>query len=131
MSISNNEFPKDTDDSDSEFNLDDANPDYYQPISSDDEDDSDSDPNLDFQMIYGHTEPEINEEEEEEGEVIEEEATYSEISRAFREEENRRFVPDWSNQVSESHWIDQLRNLRLQQRQPLSSAAVATGITET
>ncbi|MCL7022236.1 hypothetical protein MKW94_002267 [Papaver nudicaule] len=131
MSITTNEFPQDTDDSDSEINLDD-NPDYYQPISSDD----DSDPNPSFQIPSNdQTEPEIDEEEE----VIEEEeeAANSEISRAFREDENRRkapltpensnrimdamrgislqgFVPDWSNQVPDSHWIDQLRNLRLQ-----------------
>ncbi|KAI3864296.1 hypothetical protein MKW92_047414 [Papaver armeniacum] len=148
MSISNNEFP---DESDSEINLDD-NPDYYQPISSSDEDDeNDSDPNPSFQILSdGQVEPEIVEEEEE---VIEE-STNSEISRAFREDENRRkapltpensnrimdamrgislqgFVPDWSNQVPDSHWIDQLRNLRLQQQQPLSSSAtISTGTGE-
>ncbi|KAI3891757.1 hypothetical protein MKX03_020895 [Papaver bracteatum] len=98
------------------------------------------------------TEPEIDDEEEEE-DVIEE-STNSEISRAFREDENRRkapltpentnrimdamrgislqgFVPDWSNQVPESNWIDQLRNLR-QQQQPLSStSSISTGARET
>ncbi|KAI3951380.1 hypothetical protein MKW92_048268 [Papaver armeniacum] len=147
MSISNNEFPQDSDESDSEINLDDDNPDYYQPISSSDEDDEiDSDPNPSFQILSdGQIEPEINDEEEEE-EVIEDESTNSEISRAFREDENRRkapltpensnrimdamrgislqgFVPDWSNQVPESNWIDQLRNLRVQQQQqPISSS---------
>ncbi|KAI3974683.1 hypothetical protein MKX01_004412 [Papaver californicum] len=149
MSISTNEFPQeqDTDESDSEINLDD-NPDYYQPISSSDEDENDSDPNPSFQMVSnGHTEPEIDDEKEEE--VVIEEATNSEISRAFEEDENLRrapltpedsnrimdamrgislqgFVPDWSNQVPESHWIDQLRNLRLQQQQPLSSSSTTT-----
>ncbi|MCL7022238.1 hypothetical protein MKW94_002269 [Papaver nudicaule] len=139
MSVTTNEFPQDTDDSDSEINLDD-NPDYYQPISSDD----DSEVNPSFQILSnnGQTEPEIDEEEEE--------AANSEISRAFREDENRRkapltpetsnrimdamrgvslqgFVPDWSNQVPDSHWIDQLRNLRLQQQQqPLSQSASGT-----
>ncbi|XP_026418484.1 protein rpi-1-like isoform X2 [Papaver somniferum] len=147
MSISNNEFPQDADESDSEINLDD-NPDYYQPISSDDEDENDSDPNLGIQILSnGHSEPEISEEEEEEEEEEEiEGATNSEISRAFKEDENRRkapltpessnrimdamrgislqgFVPDWSNKVPESNWIDHLRNLRLQQQQPLSSSA--------
>ncbi|KAI3875672.1 hypothetical protein MKW92_030894 [Papaver armeniacum] len=151
MSISNNEFPQDADDSDSEINLDD-NPDYYQPISSDDEDENDSDPNPSFQMLSNyHTDPEINDEEEEEEELIEGSAN-SEISRAFKEDEHRRkapltpensnrimdairgislqgFVPDWSNHVPESNWIDQLRNLRLQQQQPLSSSAT-TGARE-
>ncbi|KAI3845706.1 hypothetical protein MKW92_038050 [Papaver armeniacum] len=91
MSISNNEFPQDSDESDSEINLDDDNPDYYQPISSSDE--IDSDPNPSFQILSnGQTEPEIDDEEEEE-EVIEEESTNSEISRAFREDENRRKAP--------------------------------------
>ncbi|KAI3958108.1 hypothetical protein MKW98_020750 [Papaver atlanticum] len=155
MSISNNEFPHDsTDESDSEINLDDDIPDYYQPISSSDDEGNDSDPNPCFQMLSnGPTEPEIDDEEEEE-EVIEE-STNSEISRAFREVENRRkapltpentnrimdamrgislqgFVPDWSNQVPESNWIDQLRNLRLQQQQPLSStSSISTGARET
>ncbi|KAI3891761.1 hypothetical protein MKX03_020899 [Papaver bracteatum] len=148
MSISNNEFPQDTDESDSEINLD-ENPDYYQPISSDEDDEIDSDPNPSFQLLSnGQTESEINDEEEEEVEVIEE-STNSEISRAFMEDENRRkspltpentnrimdamrgislqgFVPDWSNQVPESNWIDQLRNLR---QQPLSSSA-PTGARE-
>ncbi|RZC55802.1 hypothetical protein C5167_014650 [Papaver somniferum] len=154
MSISNNEFPQDTDESDSEINLDNDNPDYYQPISSsDEEDDHDSDPNQGFQMpSNGQTEPEIDEEIEEE--VIEG-ATNSEISRAFREDENRRkapltpentnrimdamrgislqgFVPDWSNQVPESNWIDHLRNLRQQQQQqPISStSSISTGTGE-
>ncbi|KAI3951383.1 hypothetical protein MKW92_048271 [Papaver armeniacum] len=145
MSISNNEFPGDSDESDSEINLDDNHHDYYQPISSSDE--IDSDPNPSFQILSdGQTEPGIDEEEEE---VIEE-STNSEISRAFIEDENRRkapltpeksnrimdamrgislqgFVPDWSNQVPDSHWIDQLRNLRLQQ-QPLSSSATTGAI---
>ncbi|MCL7048864.1 hypothetical protein MKW94_019042 [Papaver nudicaule] len=147
MSITTNEFPQDTDDSDSEINLDD-NPDYYQPISSDD----DSDPNPSFQILSdGQTEPGIDEVEEVEEEVIEEEeeAAISEISRPFREDENRRktpltpetstrimdamrgislqgFVPDWSNQVPDSHWIDQLRNLRLHQQQPLSQSDTTT-----
>ncbi|MCL7041344.1 hypothetical protein MKW94_005430 [Papaver nudicaule] len=146
MSISANEF--ENDDSDSE-NLEDS-PDYYQPISADDEDAN----NFDQMMISnGHIEPEIgihtlnlnNEEEEEETVVEEEEATDSEISRAFMEDENRRnapltpensnrimdamrgisfqgFVPDWINQVPEDRWIDQLRNLRPHQR-PDSTAS--------
>ncbi|MCL7050056.1 hypothetical protein MKW94_017574 [Papaver nudicaule] len=116
MSITSNEFSQDTDDSDSEINLDD-NPDYYQPISSDD----DSEENPSFQIpSNGHIEP------EEEEVIEEEEAANSEISRAFTEDENRRkapltpenstrimdamrgislqgFVPDWSNQVPDSH----------------------------
>ncbi|KAI3891760.1 hypothetical protein MKX03_020898 [Papaver bracteatum] len=152
MSISNNEFPQDTDESDSEINLD-ENPDYYQPISSDGDEEIDSDPNLGFQVLSnGLTESAINDEEEEE--VIEE-SINSEISRAFREDENRRktpltpensnrimdamrgislqgFVPDWSNQVPESNWIDQLRNLRLLQQQPLSStSSISSGTRET
>ncbi|KAI3898980.1 hypothetical protein MKW92_033204 [Papaver armeniacum] len=154
MSISANEFLQENDDSDSETNnLDDDGPDYYQPISTDDDEENN---NVDdeVQMISsnGHIEPEIgihtldlNHEEEEESI---EEASNSEISRAFIEDENRRnapltpensnrimnamrgisfqagFVPDWINQVPDDRWIDHLRNLR--QQQPNSTPTSST-----
>lgn len=75
-----------------------------------------------------------DEEEEEEAERMRE-AADSAMTRAFREDENRRnapltpenamrvmeamrgisfdgFAPDWADRVPENHWIDQLRSLR-------------------
>ncbi|KAI3951382.1 hypothetical protein MKW92_048270 [Papaver armeniacum] len=129
MSISNNEFPQDSDESDSEINLD---------------------------MIETHLPKfspmvKLNLKSEE---VTEDESRNSEISRAFREDENRPKSPSTPensnrimdamrgisvglfrigviNQVLEANWIDQLRNLRQQQQQLLSSSTtIGTGTGE-
>ncbi|RZC86428.1 hypothetical protein C5167_030506 [Papaver somniferum] len=105
-----------------------------------------------FEMISsnGHIEPEIgiqtlhlNHQEEEE--TIEE-ASNSEISRAFIEDENpltpensnrimnamrgisfqAGFIPDWINQVPDDRWIDHLTNLR---QQPNSTSTSSTTTT--
>ncbi|KAI3891758.1 hypothetical protein MKX03_020896 [Papaver bracteatum] len=103
-------FLQDADESDSEISLDDENPNYYQPISSDEDEENDSHPNPSFQMLSnGQTEPEIDEEEEEE--VIEE-STNFEISRSFREDENRRkspLTPENMNRI-----MDAMRRISLQ-----------------
>ncbi|KAI3939763.1 hypothetical protein MKW92_012549 [Papaver armeniacum] len=157
MSISANEFLQENDDdnnTDSETNLDDDGPDYYQPISTDDDEAN----TFDMISSNGHIEPEIgihtldlnHEEEEETIEEEQEEASNSEISRAFIEDENRRnapltpensnrimnamrgisfqagFVPDWINQVPDDRWIDHLRNLRQQQPNSTSTSSTTT-----
>ncbi|RZC91849.1 hypothetical protein C5167_021560 [Papaver somniferum] len=159
MSISANEFlgENDDDNSDSDTNnLDDDGPDYYQPISTDDDEDVDHG----FQMISsnGHIEPEIgihtldlNHEEEEEtieDEEEEEEASNSEISRAFIEDENRRnapLTPENSNRIMNAmrgisfqagfvpDWINQVPDDRwidhltnLRQLQPNSTSTSST-----
>ncbi|KAI3844664.1 hypothetical protein MKX03_026766 [Papaver bracteatum] len=149
MSISANEFLQENDDdnSDSETNLDDDGPDYYQPISTDDDEET---------SYNGHIEPGIGihtldlNDEEETIEDEEEETSNSEISRAFIEDENRRnapltpetsnrimnamrgisfqagFVPDWINQVPDDRWIDHLRNLRQQQPNSATTSSTTT-----
>ncbi|KAI3927154.1 hypothetical protein MKW98_025894 [Papaver atlanticum] len=159
MSISANEFLQENDDSDSATNnLDDDGPDYYQPISSDEENNNFHE----FQMISnGHIEPEIgihtldlNHEQEEEtieDEEEEEETSNSEISRAFIEDENRRnapLTPENSNRIMNAmrgisfqagfvpDWINQVPDDRwidhlrnLRQQQPNSTTSTSTSAT--
>ncbi|KAE8722759.1 hypothetical protein F3Y22_tig00013680pilonHSYRG00046 [Hibiscus syriacus] len=81
----------------------------------------------------------VDAEQDEEEEIRRREASDTAIRRAFREEESRRnapltpenamrvreamrgvsfagLTPDWSNQIPEDRWIDQLRGLRQPQR---------------
>ncbi|KAK2642927.1 hypothetical protein Ddye_024690 [Dipteronia dyeriana] len=152
--------------SDSDTSLDDT-PEYYQPISAVDQNDEDSDldvANSDVGDSDGHNLPNgyhvveeaedrmssmhINDDvsEEKSGTSSEdevEEHDESAVTRAFREDENRRnapltpenatrvmdamrgvsfsgSAPDWINMIPEDRWMDQLRRIR--QPPPTSSS---------